>query len=617
MPALPVRTALVSLAVLASSLAVAGPAEAATYTSTGVRCTKVGTTGNDVLVGTSRRDVLCGRGGNDVLKGAGGDDVLDGGPGADTLYGGWGADQVLGGGGNDRLWLGSGNDTAVAGGGDDRIYGQTGHDTVNGGWGNDVAAGGSGNDTLRGEQGLDTVSGEAGHDTLRGADGSDRLFGGDGDDDLDGGTSSDLIDGQAGTNWCTTDPSDRANACKYDEHAPDVTQMVLGVGTQPWSSAVTVDVSAADQSVRLRMRVVDDTGVVWTAPGSRFGYWQPRMISGTVRDGWWSSRLDIPRFTQPGTYSVSGQATDRVGRSIPHDRPGMVQIHVVNSALDREQPVVVDTSVTPERGDWPLDVRSDGASLTVRARITDDLAGPDRVLVCGMFRQDGDWVRDMNGCGSLSRISGTERDGTYLGSLYVPKGSQTGTWNLSLNINGDLWMGPGAFAANGGDRGSDSYIKPLPGNSVFDVIGLSHAAPPELRSVRVSPTSIDTLPRDAQVDVDVHLVDPDGHGISRQDVALHSVERAGSQPAVSVHQRVATTLLSGTAADGVWRVSLRVPQGTPPGTYYLEVTATDQAHSRTWLSPSAPADAWSWTPRMSGEQLGGASGEVTVVRSTG
>ena len=68
-----------------------------------VRCTIVGTSGDDVLRGTARADVICGRGGDDRLLGLGGDDLLIGGQGRDTLRGGPGDDELVGGRGKDVL----------------------------------------------------------------------------------------------------------------------------------------------------------------------------------------------------------------------------------------------------------------------------------------------------------------------------------------------------------------------------------------------------------------------------------------------------------------------------------------------------------------------------------
>ena len=67
------------------------------FTADGVRCTVVGTEGDDLLEGTAADDVLCGLGGDDRLRGSGGDDVLDGGGGADDVRGGPGGDDLDGG----------------------------------------------------------------------------------------------------------------------------------------------------------------------------------------------------------------------------------------------------------------------------------------------------------------------------------------------------------------------------------------------------------------------------------------------------------------------------------------------------------------------------------------
>jgi Tol biopolymer transport system component len=71
--------------------------------STGRRCTLIGTPGRDVLRGIGRDDVICGLGGDDILYGGGGDDLVDGGPGTDEITGGPGDDTMLGGAGTDRF----------------------------------------------------------------------------------------------------------------------------------------------------------------------------------------------------------------------------------------------------------------------------------------------------------------------------------------------------------------------------------------------------------------------------------------------------------------------------------------------------------------------------------
>jgi hypothetical protein len=104
-------------------------AKSAPVTVGSLRCTIVGTSGNDTLSGTTRNDVICGLGGNDRLAGNGGNDTIVGGPGNDSLDGGAGADMLLGGDGGDTLTGGAGADTFIGGTGTDSLTAGTTGDT--------------------------------------------------------------------------------------------------------------------------------------------------------------------------------------------------------------------------------------------------------------------------------------------------------------------------------------------------------------------------------------------------------------------------------------------------------------------------------------------------------
>jgi Ca2+-binding RTX toxin-like protein len=139
-----------------------------------VRCTIVGTTGNDVLHGTGHKDVICGLDGNDTIVGDGGSDVI---------YAGNGNDRVFGGLGNDVVFAGPGNDLAKGG---------TGRDTLDGGTGNDALYGDAGNDVVLGRAGSDVVAGGVNRDRLLGGPGDDVFIAADGFRDLvDGGAGDD------------------------------------------------------------------------------------------------------------------------------------------------------------------------------------------------------------------------------------------------------------------------------------------------------------------------------------------------------------------------------------------------------------------------------------------
>jgi len=91
--------------------------------STGRRCTVVGTPARDILRGTSRDDVICGLGGDDVLRGGAGEDLLDGGAGSDSSTGGGGDDTMVGGAGDDTFEAIDGfRDSVDGGAGRDRAH---------------------------------------------------------------------------------------------------------------------------------------------------------------------------------------------------------------------------------------------------------------------------------------------------------------------------------------------------------------------------------------------------------------------------------------------------------------------------------------------------------------
>jgi Ca2+-binding RTX toxin-like protein len=179
-------------------------------------CTKIGTSGNDVLNGTSGPDVLCGAGGSDRLNGLGGNDIL---------LGGAGNDVTIGSPGNDTMNGGLGVDTANYANSTAGISASlvTGFAT---GQGSDVLLGienvtGSGlADKLNGSALANLLSGGAGADVVHGSGASDRVFGGTGPDQLfgdgggdtvnsrDGVNGNDSVNGGTGTDTCVTDSSE-------------------------------------------------------------------------------------------------------------------------------------------------------------------------------------------------------------------------------------------------------------------------------------------------------------------------------------------------------------------------------------------------------------------------
>lgn len=368
-------------------------------------CTIVGTAKADVLVGTPGRDVICGLGGADRLIGRGGGDVLIGGPGDDVLIGGRGQDDLRG------------------GPGDDVLLGGPGWDLLRGGTGDDVLRGGGGNDRL---------AGGPGGDVLRGGGGNDQLFGGPGDDDLHGGRGSDRLSGGPGRDRCPPDVTDW-QTCFVDRVPPTLVSLT--------TSVTRLDVTSTSRSVTLRAHLRDDLTVQGSwAPylylynpvvtGASTGTNELKLVSGTVRDGVWTTTVTVPRGFPATHLNVELYARDRGGQMIRYRREAAVE--VVNERPDTELPTV--TALAPVAG-ATVDTRRTG-TITARARIVDadTGVGPPPVF-CLPRPQRPDATYQAQSCMRATLVAGTRRDGTWQAVLRAPtrRGFASGEACLSIS----------------------------------------------------------------------------------------------------------------------------------------------------------------------------------------
>ncbi|MGY0539197.1 calcium-binding protein [Nocardioides sp. YJ-D4] len=506
------RTLLAGIVATAASatVLVASPASAAT-TSTGVRCTIVGTSGSDRLTGTSHRDVICGRGGSDRILARGGNDVVDGGTGNDRIYGGFGADTVLGGSGtneiygesgadvirggpySDAIYAGAGSDHVYAAGGRDyRVFGGTGNDVLAGGTGNDILNGGDGSDEIVGDDGSDTLNGQQGIDRIRGGNqsdlvhagsGDDRVWGGAGNDQIHGESGADVVLGESGTEMIWGgDHADRLNGglgrdeiwgdggadtCRYDIYdwilgcEPDTKAPVVhSISISP----STIDTRTSDVKVKVRVHASDDgqigriQGHLIPAEGddSPIDLYMPSLalVSGGVRDGWWEETVTVPRGTPAGSVRANIGVSAWTGPSGSFVYGGSLTI--TNALPDREAPTVAVQSLSATS----IDVRSAARTVKVTVHGSDAIAGVGRIDIClsRMF-PDGRYVCEALNS-AVTRTSGTINSGTWSTALTVPKGSPSGVYNVEVYAqdrvgSASYWMGPESFAAM-------AYEKPNP-----------------------------------------------------------------------------------------------------------------------------------------------------------
>jgi hypothetical protein len=527
------------------------------YTSTGLRCTVVGTSQSETLTGTAGDDVLCGQEGSDIIEGVGGNDVLDSGPTGGTMRGGDGDDVLLAFGGPDQL---------------------------EGGAGDDVLYGGNNSDTLLGEDGADLLYGE-GHD-----------------DDLDGGPGADVLDGGGGVNLCAPSTEDEQRSCGYDDGAPTIVSMTV--------EPSQVDVTHGDVPITVRLHLRSGVGIAYEhsvyswvpAPDGAQGEAPPgeeramvqgpfgagaELVSGSHRDGIYEATGVWPRGAHPGPVELRVRVRDEDQRLTEVRYPDAVT--VVNSEVDTTAPQVVSATATSPTG-FPVDVRSGAKQIDIETRLTDDRAGVRYPGAC-LYYPSEEGYRLQPACYTMSLVSGDDRDGVWRTTMWLGPDSVSGDWNLVITAedratNGDdvPWMGAQAYQ-DARERG-DTRNRLLPGDGWrIPVVGEGSAdpgAPGEITAVTVSHRQVDSRYADTYVRYAVHVVDPDGGSRLPWGRLRPADETQPELVPVDSH------LVSGTPEDGWYEVVFFLRQGISPETYYPRIALSDARSSRSWYSPDDP-----------------------------
>lgn len=268
-------------AVTVASLIVVSPVEGVVrYTSTGVRCTMVGTPGSDHLWGTDSRDVICGLGGDDEIYGWGGRDLIDAGGGRDEVYGGEGADRILGGDGHDDL------------------------------------------------------TGDAGSDVLKGGPRGDDLYG-DRRDEVYGGYGDDFCPGFPGLVRSCNDDKSAPRIVSLTVSKPSV-DLTGGPSSVDVTAHVRDDGGASFLWVQFRHPVGSRDLYLSNTKGGR-------LVGGTIHDGVWRSRVALPAYTVAGTWNLGVTVGGRLGPSTSVEKSDALTIVNPHQDLEHPVLVSLDT----------------------------------------------------------------------------------------------------------------------------------------------------------------------------------------------------------------------------------------------------------------------------------
>ncbi len=541
------------------------------------------------LTGGRGADQLHGNASNNVLDGGAGSDTLLGGAGLDTINGGTGSNTLKGGTGNDLLLGGTGADTFLGGDDDDTVSyaDHTGGVTVGidgiaddgiAGEGDNVTTdvenliGSSGPDVLTGSATDNVLDGRDGDDTLIGLPGSNTLLGGNGNDILIGDVGDDTFDGGAAANFCdgTTFGADTFTNC--DLSAPEFTALTI---TSP------IDTSTGTQDVTITAHIVDaeaglnpvDTlnSMIIVSPVSNIvleaNFGPANLTSGNEHDGIYTAVVTVPGFRDQGRWQVtSATLVDAFNNGRTYDTAQLAGLSLdngfdQNGAADALPPTITSLSLSQNTVGTAPNLPADPQHIDVTVTLSDAQAGVANV---------GSYFRFVSPNGQQSVIGMLDDStlqpapaapGTYQFSLLIPDYSETGVWSAQAYLVDSVGNAITVSAADMQTAGLSGYQF-----TQVDVGGDNTG--PQLSALVISGTPVDVAAANGQVTITATITD-DIVGLAA-DTALSSIAFTSTSGNQTLQADIAAIhRISGTAKNGVYEITLTVPQGAEPGDWTL------------------------------------------------
>jgi hypothetical protein len=227
----------------------------------------------------------------------------------------------------------------------------------------------------------------------------------------------------------------------------------------------TVDTNTAAATLSVTARVADDLAgvssgtsvsasqVVLRGPTGahrvRANLGRSQLVGGDALDATFSVQVNLPRWSEQGAWIVEKVTlVDEVGNQRLVDAPGVG--FQQTGAGDIAPPRVRTFSMSKTA----VDVRTSAASISLTARITDDLAGvADTGSEVSFISPSGNHEVFAR-FGSSQRVSGSAIDGNYGFVMSVPAHTEPGTWTLrqayfadrannALNADAGAWLTAG------------------------------------------------------------------------------------------------------------------------------------------------------------------------------
>jgi hypothetical protein len=226
---------------------------------------------------------------------------------------------------------------------------------------------------------------------------------------------------------------------------PEITQTVTvapsGTDTEGpmlWSlsdaSESELDVTAGPVPVKLTAHITDPAGTL--APtvsldnfeANQFLQAPMTLIAGDITDGIWEGTINVPPGVVSGLWSLRLSALQDLLGNTSWLSESARDVMIIAGAADTDPPVLVSSSVTPNK----VDVSTGPATIVARAHVT-DTAGTETP---GISLSNGEGQALY--AGPMVLTSGDSRDGYWEQEITVPQGTMPGQWEATFELSQDV-----------------------------------------------------------------------------------------------------------------------------------------------------------------------------------
>jgi hypothetical protein len=176
---------------------------------------------------------------------------------------------------------------------------------------------------------------------------------------------------------------------------------------------------------------VKNTGLVYVQLNSNVNATQqtgqPKLVSGTVKDGTWEVGITIPKGLAPGKWSIIMNGWSDSLNNSTNSFSTSSQLVVINTKPpDVNAPVISSFTFSPDT----LDITYQSKIVTVTILASDSTGVKNTGLVYVQLNSN---INATQQTGQPRLVSGTVKNGKWEVAITIPKGLAPGKWSIIMN----------------------------------------------------------------------------------------------------------------------------------------------------------------------------------------